>query len=236
MQLDFHRFPASNEVSSITKDINWPMIIDNHSYTSDSCRASESMALFLPRNSICASGQNFSISIIESRCSHEDNDKPSIESVIVSNSVTRLSYNCFAVADICLVVFEANSRLKIMDRCSFSGCLKLRSICIPRLIEVISAECFFKCKSLASLVFERNCKVGQIGARAFSGCKSLEWICIPRSVELLHPDCFSFSEASADLVCSDRHEMVLSESASVLRRIEAGGFASCSILKEICIP
>jgi hypothetical protein len=123
IQLDFRCFPASKEVSAIAKAINWPIIIENHSYTADHCSVSESISSFFPRNSIYAGGHQFPVSIIESR--FLANVRPSIESVIVPSSITSISDHWFTPDDLCMVVFEANSILKTIAPDSFSGCSKL---------------------------------------------------------------------------------------------------------------
>jgi hypothetical protein len=199
------------------------MIIENHTYSADCCSVFQLIALFFPRNSICARGWTFPVSIIESLYSLDV--LHSIKSVIVPNSVTALANNWFAHRDICTVIFEADSRLNAMDPYSFLGCSRLRSICIPRVVANIHARCFFDCLSLASVTFEQNCKLSVLGERAFSGCVSLKWVSIPSSVEVLGTDCFSFNRVSYNLLLGQRRKKVSFESNSRLREISV--FAFC---------
>jgi hypothetical protein len=82
------------------------------------------------------------------------------------------------------VTFGFDSRLRIIEHHAFftSG---LRSICIPRTVEVIGREAFSCCGQLTSVVFESDSRLRRIERSAFFLSSKLTSICIPESIEEL---------------------------------------------------
>jgi hypothetical protein len=60
----------------------------------------------------------------------------------------------------------------------------LKSIIIPKSVEVLCKECFSNCKSLTSITFESDSRLQRIEERAFAGT-GLKSIIVPSSVEVL---------------------------------------------------
>jgi hypothetical protein len=158
---------------------------------------------------------------------------PSINSVVYSNpgrvwfdgSIPILPHRLFRTSPrLSSVSFESNSRLLRIGSEAFSES-SLRSILIPRNVEILCSDCFSSCKSLFSVSFESDSRLTRIESRAFY-CSSLHTILIPRTVEILCSQCFAS--------CS-RLESVLFESHSRLTRIESDAFLGSS-LRWIVIP
>jgi hypothetical protein len=100
----------------------------------------------------------------------------------------------------------------------------LKSVCIPRNVEILGSGCFFECKQLESVTFEEESRLCRIEENCFSQCP-LKSVCIPRNVKILGESCFSQAVI----------EEIMFENESRLRRIEGLCFVGCS-LKSICIP
>jgi hypothetical protein len=77
---------------------------------------------------------------------------------------------------------------RIESRVSNSS--SLRSIEIPRNVEILGSSCFSFRKSLSSISFESNSRLTRIESRAFQS-SSLQSIEIPRSVRFIEGSAFS---------------------------------------------
>jgi hypothetical protein len=85
--------------------------------------------------------------------------------------------------------FELCSGLIRIESSAFSFS-SLKSIEIPRNVEIVGSSCFYKCGSLSSISFESNSRLTRIESSTFS-YSSLKSIEIPRNVENLGSSCFS---------------------------------------------
>jgi hypothetical protein len=92
---------------------------------------------------------------------------------------------------LCSISFESNSQLTRIEIEAFARS-SLRSIFIPRSVEILCSECFSFCQSLNSVSFEANSRLTRIEFRAFSD-SSLQSIVIPRGVRFV--DRFAFQNA-----------------------------------------
>jgi hypothetical protein len=86
------------------------------------------------------------------------------------------------------VIFEDESNLKQIDESAFafSG---LKSIVIPRSVEVLGKHCFSWCKSLIEVIFEDEGNLERSCESAF-GHSAVKAIRIPNSIECLGKSCF----------------------------------------------
>jgi hypothetical protein len=64
------------------------------------------------------------------------------------------------------------------------------TVTIPKRIQVICDNCFFRCKTLSRLNFERDSELRRLERLAFGGCSSLHTIRIPSSIESLEREWF----------------------------------------------
>jgi hypothetical protein len=79
------------------------------------------------------------------------------------------------------ITFEKISEIKVIDEQAFTGCVSLRSICIPASVEVIGNNCFgltdsdesYRCKSLEFVIIESGSMLREVGSNVFKGCDSL---------------------------------------------------------------
>ena len=132
---------------------------------------------------------------------------------------------------------------------AFANCIELRSITIPKSIQIIEPAAFLGCSKLNSVVFENGSILKEIQGGyyksysygAFTDCASLTSITIPASLEQLG--------AAAFLGCSNLISVVF-ESESKLSEIGGGwvngkancyyyphgAFQSCTSLSHIEIP
>jgi hypothetical protein len=91
-------------------------------------------------------------------------------------------------------MFESDSRLIGIESSAFSFS-SLRSIEIPRNIEILGSSCFSWCQSLSSISFESNSRLNRIESKTFSS--SLESIEIPSSVQFIDGSAFSHSKVNS---------------------------------------
>ena len=141
------------------------------------------------------------------------NEKISIESVTVPDSVTRIGMNAFegclietAIIPAIACSFIANSALRSVTITSgtsigewaFYDCTSLTSITIPDSVTSIGESAFSYCTSLTSITIPDS--VTSIGKQAFRGCTSLTSITIPDSVTVIDERvfyrCFSLDSVS----------------------------------------
>jgi hypothetical protein len=136
-----------------------------------------------------------------------------------------VALSCFsACSALSMVVFAPSSQLRRIESNAFSHS-SLRTITIPRTVEVLCSSCFASCASLLSVFFESGSRALRFEERAFTGSRN-QSITVPRSVEVLCVACFSFCYS---LSC------ISFESNSSLKWIENESFAS-SGLRSIGIP
>jgi hypothetical protein len=86
------------------------------------------------------------------------------------------------------IVFESNSRLARIESETFSNS-SLRSISIPKNVEILGSACFYICISLLSITFESNSCLTRIESGAFYG-SSLQSIVIPQNVRFIDGSAF----------------------------------------------
>jgi hypothetical protein len=98
-------------------------------------------------------------------------------------------------------------------------------VAIPRMIEFIREECFFRARFLREVIFESDSNLKRIDGAAFFDC-GLKSVRIPSKVEFIGEECFSFCRSLSE---------VIFESDSNLKRIDGRAF-SYSGLKSVRIP
>jgi hypothetical protein len=87
------------------------------------------------------------------------------------------------------VVFENVSMLKRIEAKAFSK-TNLKSIVIPKSVEVLGESCFLECRLLSSVRIESESKLTRIEKQTFARTGLIE-IVIPASIEVINEDCFS---------------------------------------------
>ena len=100
---------------------------------------------------------------------------------------------------------------------------EIRSIFIPRSVEIIGECAFLKCRNLVDVIIENGLK--KIEQAAFRNCTSLKSIIIPNSVKHIAKESF--------YGCRGLMQVDLSKQ---LESIEPYTFYECVNLQEICIP
>jgi hypothetical protein len=131
------------------------------------------------------------------------------------------------------LTFESESRLQKFGSGVFTdkdvtAPSRLKSICIPRSVEIIGAGCFENCECLFELLFEEGSRLRRIEDYAFGNAFSPDAnvkISIPASVNYIGAGCFM----------SNTFQRVTFEAESQLRKIKRETFHSDS-LSEIRIP
>jgi hypothetical protein len=103
----------------------------------------------------------------------------------------------------------------------------LKSIVIPRSVEILCKSCFSDCCSIERVIFESESKLRSIAASAFSRCSSLQSLTLPGSVESLGSKCFHD--------CRSLKQLSI-EPDSQLTHIECDAFIDCSWLRSFKIP
>jgi hypothetical protein len=107
--------------------------------------------------------------------------------IVISKEIEILGQSCFLESPVKIVEFESGSRLMQIEKKCFSQC-RLKSLCIPRTVEVLGKRCFAgsgRTKNVVgAITFESESRLIRIEEGCFQYC-SLKSICIPRNVEVL---------------------------------------------------
>jgi hypothetical protein len=199
------------------------------------CVDRQNLARFFPPNRICWNG--VAIAIRELRCPiNSYGSCGPIRAICVPASIECI---CPTIANVggrqCVslgphvaaVVFESETIVSHIGPTAFSGCIPIRSICVPSSVQVLNSSCFWGCSSLSTVTFADGSQLSCIGDSVFSHCSTLSFICIPSSVQELFPSCFYECRSLSTVVF---------ESDSKLSLICKGAFQNCASLISICVP
>jgi hypothetical protein len=131
------------------------------------------------------------------------------------------------------VSFESNSRL---TRTEFEAFLRssLRSILIPRTVEILCSGCFSSCKSLTSVTFESNSRLSGIESETFS-LSSLQSIVIPRGVRFLDGSAFRNVKLSS-LSIENENERFVIQKDCLIDIVDHKLIRNLSISSSVTIP
>jgi hypothetical protein len=109
--------------------------------------------------------------------------------ITIPASVTALTKRSFRrVRGLEEIQFETGCTIRELVTETFWFCTSLKSICIPRSVELLQSFLFTASRggdwlyALETLTFEAGSKLVQIAGFAFCGCRSLISICVPASV------------------------------------------------------
>jgi Ca2+-binding EF-hand superfamily protein len=117
--------------------------------------------------------------------------------------------------------------VKTLGKSCFQNNEVLRTIRIPKIVEVIPEECFCGCSNLSSFSVESGSHLRRIENSAFAYCHSLNNILVPASVELLGHDCF---------LCCTSLTVITFEPDCCLKEIGEWAFFGCSFLRRFDFP
>lgn len=93
-----------------------------------------------------------------------------------------LSERAFYDSGLKEVVFEEGSRVTAIGDYTFANCKSLESFTIPKSMQKVGENAFYKCESLATLSFEEGGAGVSFGSGAFSNCTALTSVYLPASV------------------------------------------------------
>ena len=103
----------------------------------------------------------------------------SIKSVVIPDSVTKISENVF-INCTDLEHIELGNSIKSIGTCAFWGCTKLKSIYLPNSVRTIGEAAFSRCSDLTTISIPNG--VTNIEQHTFSECHNLTSVTIPNSV------------------------------------------------------
>lgn len=149
-------------------------------------------------------------------------DCPSLTSVVIPNSVTRIGKNAFYECGTLTSVEIPNSVTEIGEG-AFYKCSALTSIEIPSSVTKIEYQTFKYCWSLTSVEIPNS--VTEIGSSAFSECNSLTSVKIPDSVTKIYSYAF--------IHCSSLKSVEIPNSVT---EIGSNAFEGCFSLTSVKIP
>ena len=112
---------------------------------------------------------------------------------------------------------------KVISDWAFSGCKKLRGICVPDTVISIGDSAFLGCSRLTSVVIPDS--VTSISNSMFSGCKVLKNIVIPDSVTSIGDSAF--------FGCADIWDPIIPDGVT---SIGNQAFSGCDSLQSIYVP
>jgi hypothetical protein len=111
--------------------------------------------------------------------------------VVVPMNVEILRKSCFqASKEVERVIFDNDSKLRIICRSALYNCSSLRCISIPASVEIIDESVFKSCTGLESCLIDENANLRIIEKEAFGECRTLGSFYIPRSIEIIGENCF----------------------------------------------
>jgi hypothetical protein len=97
-----------------------------------------------------------------------------LQSIEIPRNVEILGSSSFSdcsslssISSISFESFESNSRLNRIESSAFQSS-SIRSIEIPRNVEILGSPCFSFCQSLSSILFESMARLNRIESEAFS--------------------------------------------------------------------
>jgi hypothetical protein len=90
---------------------------------------------------------------------------------------------------------------------AFCSCSSLKSITIPRHVQILYSHCFSFYSSLSSISFEMESELTCIKSNAFCYCVSLKSITIPRYVQILGSTCFAFCKSLSSVSFETHSEL-----------------------------
>ena len=112
--------------------------------------------------------------------------------------------------------------VKTIHKKAFENCNQLISLDLPKTLERIGDNAFYKCNRLKSV---KASSIFELGKRVFYGCSDLEEFALPESLTKIGDECFA--------ECRSLKEAILPLSISQVGKM---CFANCTSLKKIFIP
>ena len=122
-----------------------------------------------------------------------------------------------------LTEIEVPNSVESIGNRTFSGCINLKNIIIPKGVKSIGDETFKYCMSLTGIEIPDS--VESIGKGTFSGCINLKNIIIPKGVKSIGDETFKYCMSLTGIEIPDSVES-----------IGKGTFSGCINLKNIIIP
>ena len=170
---------------------------------------------------------------------------PTLESVIVPDSVTEIGPAAFAGCR-GLKNISIPSRVERINPYTFDGCSSLVTLLIPPSVRTIAKFAFRACSSLKHIIIPDN--VREVGRYAFYSCTSLRAVAIGSGLKTIHADMFEGCNAlqsvkigsgvrdigeNAFINMVNLKTVVFSEG---LKRIGKRAFEGCTSLETITLP
>lgn len=121
--------------------------------------------------------------------------------------------------------------VKGINNSAFCGCSSIRSVVVPKTVEVIGYSAFSQCTCLQSVVLPNS--IVSIGGGAFYECSSLKSVVIPVGVKNIEDQLFSY--------CSSIKSVGLGYNSSVrwhngITKIGVLAFSDCASLVSVDLP
>ena len=148
--------------------------------------------------------------------------RPSLQSIIIPDSVTSIGDNAFWLCSSLQSVTIPDSVTSIGDR-AFKDCSSLQSVAIHDSVTSIGDRAFQGCSFLQTVAIPDS--VTSIGDRVFQGCSSLHSVTIPDSVTSIGDYAF--------MGCSSLQSVTIPDSVT---SIGDSAFMGCSSLQSVTIP
>lgn len=151
-----------------------------------------------------------------------------INSFSLPSSVEVISSNCFSgCPNLKFFHFPKNSRLKRIEKMSFSLCFSLRVISFPQSLEKIGFGSFRNCRRLQNIVFHNDSRLISIKSNTFRGCINLRSINFPKSLKKIGVQAFC--------ECSNLVSFSFPVD-SMLETVKSNAFEFCSSLETSEFP
>jgi hypothetical protein len=117
---------------------------------------------------------------------------------------------CFSCSHVEHVTFGSECEVARIEEECFGDCPGLKSICVPRSVELLGKSCFIR-SSVETLIFESQSRLRRIDETCFGFCKSLKSIVLPASVNTIDGSAFHDSSIETVEVEVCNHELKIEE-------------------------
>ena len=185
-------------------------------------------------------------SSMETICSGAFKGCRCLKHIELPDSISYIGKECFKGCKNLTGTIVIPEKCRIVDKETFSECLRINAVVLPPSLKGIGAFAFFGCRGLSSITIPgsaetigfgafEDCKelktadikkgVNYISDFAFSDCISLECLIIADSVIKIGKLAFSYCEKLSELIIPHGVE-----------RIDDGAFEKCIHLKSVALP
>lgn len=146
-----------------------------------------------------------------------------LKHIDLPTSISYIGKECFKGCKNLTGTIVIPEKCRIVDKETFSECLRINAIVLPPSLKGIGAFAFFGCRGLSSITIPGSVKI--IGSNAFHLCDGLETVIIQKGVQVIGNNAF--------LLCQSLENINIPDS---IKDIGMYAFEYCRYLEHIELP